>query len=324
MKYGSLTLLIELLYKLKSRSRFIVIVFLAVLGAFLELLTLFLLFNFLSLISNNSSNSLMLEYFQNVVPYSKDNIIWPVSVFLVTFLVTSLTRIYISWKAINFVFTVGRELGEIVFSNIIRQDYMWFIENNSSESISIFNKLSNLIGGVINPSIQAIVSLIFLIGIIVSLLIIDIQITFLAFILFISIYALIAFIMKKVMMLNSKAISNLEDKKIKFVTESIGSIVDIILNDTSKVFNHKYSNLEKKHRDSQAMNNFLMTAPKPIVEFIIVFTISVFMIYMSNMNNNITDSIPIIGVLMFASLKLLPLFQTIYNGWSTITTYFFL
>lgn len=325
MKDGSLTLLIELLYKLRvrSRSRFIVIVFLAALGAFLELLTLFLLFNFLSLISNNSSNSSVLEWFQNIIPYSADNIIWTVSVFLVTLLATSLTRVYISWKAINFVFAVGRELGEKIFSNIIRQDYMWFIENNSSESISIFNKLNNLIGGVINPSIQAIVSFFFLFGIIISLLIIDIQVTLFAFTLFISIYALIAFIMKKVLMLNSKAISTLEDKKIKFVTESMGSIVDIILNGTSNLFNQKYSNLEKKHRDSQAMNNFLITAPKPIVEFIVVFIISIFMIYLFSINTNIVNFIPIIGVLMFAALKLLPLFQTIYNGWSTITTYFF-
>lgn len=308
----------------KNHKRyFFYLIFLIVFSSVLEIITIFILINLLNHFTGQSYDDyLLISFLKNSLTESNTIFILGITFLLFIFLST-IIRTYVNWLLTKFVFNTGKYLGIRVFGNIIHQDYEWYSNSNSTEALSVFNKLNNLVGGVINPLIHSLAAFIFITSIISAFLIINLRATLFIVFIFALFYFCVSKIIKSLLLKNSKKISDIENIKVKYIQESLKNMSDIILSNNFEQSIQLYSKLEESHRNAQTHNNFFSTSLKPFAELILIISFFCLFIYFSSNDYSNNQIIPFLGTMIFGSIKMIPYFQTIFYGWSTITSNLF-
>ena len=100
---------------------------------------------------------------------------------------------------------------------------------------------------------------------------------------------------------------------IKFIQESLGSIREVILNNSYFYFYRNFEGISFKLESVRAKSSFLSTYPRIALEPIGI-TLLAIIAYFSVSQNGLDNALPLIGSLALGIQKLLPLMQKIYEG----------
>ena len=131
-------------------------------------------------------------------------------------------------------------------------------------------------------------------------------------------YFTLGALFQKKLIINSSKIELHLDKILKLLQESLGSIRDIILDGSQNAFVSQYKLHDTSMREAQSVNSFIGSSPKFIVETIGIVAFLVTALYLNFKNTGLTEMIPILGLIIFATQKVLPSIQSCYNAWSNI------
>ena len=202
--------------------------------------------------------------------------------------------------------------------NLVR-DYEYHVNQNT-------NKLILILTQHINGTVRGLFYLLqFFSGSVISFFIIIYliylhpELSFISFVIFGSYYLFIANFFKYKLVNNSKSIAELGQIQIKLVRESIGGIKDIILNEDSNYYSDIYKENDKRMRYKQASNVFISIFPRFSLEAIAIISISIFGVLL-NKNSSI-GNITILGSIAFGAQKLLPSLQSIYSAWAMLKNF---
>lgn len=234
--------------------------------------------------------------------------------FLLIIIISSLIKIF-SIKVINdFGARLHSEIGKKLYKEILFKDYEYHLNTNSSKLVTsqIIQLESTLL--LISQFMLLVLTLFSMFGIILSLLIIQFRIVFLVVSFFILFYVGATFATRKYVRLFGKIRYETRLNIVKIVQESLGSIRQIILDNSQDVFIEEYDKNNNKYAISTSLATTIPQIPRYLMETIILCLIVIFLMIIFINGVEVLDFFAIIGAFLLGAQKLLPLFQKAYSA----------
>ena len=303
----------------KRKFQIILLLILMIISSIAELISLASLIPFLTIISSPEKIWKFafiknFAYFLKIESNSELLLVFTI-IFGLTAIFASTIRLTNSWFINNLVASIGSDLSIKAYKLTLYQPYQIHINRNSSKIISALSTQIDLTQYFLGFSLQLITNIIISLGIIAGIYIADWKIAFLALLIIGMPYLLVVNKIKKIIIRNSKFITESMSIQVKNLQEGLGGIRDIIIDRSQKTFIDIYSENDKPRRKREAENMFFQQFPKSILETIAIVFISFTCVVIFSDSSNQNDIINILGPLAFGSQKLLPAFQQIYSSW---------
>jgi len=240
--------------------------------------------------------------------------------FCMLLIFSAVIRLSLLWLSSKVSFLACSEFSSRMYKNYLFLPYKDHIQNHSSNTINdIIVKTDILIYQIVMPFV-VLISSFFISAMILSVLFfINTYITLMSLLFFVGIYVFIAHFSHKRLLKNSIDISIKSSHAIKSIQEGLGAIRDVIIDGSQLVFLNKYQESDKSLRSSQSSNMFVAQSPRFAIESLGMLFFAGSSYYYFKKFGSIIDILPLLGIFILASQRLLPLFQQIYHSWSSIS-----
>ena len=307
----------------KRRVQLFLLIFLMLISAFVEVLSLGAVMPFLAvLISpeeafNQPLISLVADFFSIVEP---SGLILPVTVtFISASIVAGFLRIFVLWLTTKLSVLNGSDLSTKVYKNTLYQPYEVHVARNTSEVISgISAKINDVVFRIIQSFLILISSFLVIISIILALIFIDPIIALTSFVVFGGSYLVISRIFVSKLSNNSKRIADEQTQVVKALQEGLGGIRDVLLNGTQEFYTSIYKKADFPLRHALGNNNFLGQSPRFAIEALAIVLISLLAFFLTSSSEGIGEYVPLLGALALGAQRLLPNLQLSYASWASI------
>jgi ABC-type multidrug transport system fused ATPase/permease subunit len=226
---------------------------------------------------------------------------------LAAFLIKSLYMIWFHYKKNNFIYKINDNITSKIFSNHIVRPYSYNIENNSSNFIlDCINEVTNFIDGVLLAGLEFVSEMVLIFFILSLLFIINPIVSLFTFfpglLLFLIFQSFAKSRLKKWSFIRQTA----EQQMIEKVQQGFNGIKEINIFLKERFFIESYMKAVKMRSTIITKYQTLIDIPKVILELvaIIVFALMIYLLLKST--QKVQYFIPIIGLYVGASFKLLP------------------
>ena len=290
------------------------------LAALAEIFTIYFILPFINILFN--SNSFDQNQIFNIFPPFKSIIenssFFTIGILLIILVALSSTlRLLNLWININLSQKIAGDLSSKYFKHILYKNYMFHVRNNSSIIVADLNESIKGACTALDGLLQFISSITIVISIITGLLLINYKITIFSSIFFGLIYFLINFSSKNILFKNSQYSVKANALRLKFISEGLGAIREILLDNNQEFFVKNFEKVDRKLRSVVVQNAFIISAPRFLFEglFLIILLVILVFVFQKSSSN---DFISYIAVFAVAAQKILPLLQNIYRLVSNI------
>ena len=306
----------------RRHRQFFLIIFLTVITALFEIVSLGAVIPFISAITAPEK---LLEY--DVVLYFAEifgvtngsDLVVPIAViFALAAIISGSLRLLLLWGSLQLGNGCGLDMAVEIYRKTLYQPYVIHIQRSSSEIISGITLKVAASAGVLLSVILLITSSLLCIAIVSTLISVNPLIAFSTAAIFISIYAIIAKITRHRLEYNSVITAKAQSAIVKFLQEGLSSIRDVILDGTQPVYVNYYKEAASKLRLAQTQNAFINQFPRFILESTALVLISIFVLVLNSGNGSISNSLPLLAMLALGAQRLLPIIQQIYGNWSVV------
>ena len=214
--------------------------------------------------------------------------------------------------------SIGSDLSNKVYTNILYKPYTWHVNINSSNFLS--DLTNNLTATVtfITSALRIISSLIIIFFIIFGLVVINPKVAYIAFSFFSFAYILLAFIIRKKVSVNGIFLESSYKKQFKLLQESLGAIREVILSNNQKYFAESYTKIDKPIRFKEAQNAFYGQSPRFILESVSLILIAIVAYLLTTTEIQNSQVIAILGTFAVGSQRLLPSMQQVFSEWANM------
>ena len=239
--------------------------------------------------------------------------------FIISVFLSALTKLSTLFFSNRLSALIGSDLSYEGFSKILKQPFEWHIYEKSSTIITALTDSINKSVSYVKHNLEIITASITLISLSFVLYYIEPIIFLTSLSIIIGFYFLIMLIIRRKLDLYSKKIKSGNIKLIEITQDSIGSIINIKLDNTYKNFLSYFKLNEIPLRQFTAKSNFLSQFPKYILEALSIILI-IILAYFLTIRNQDTLAIQKIAILAFAAQKMLPEIQKIFASWAQLKT----
>tara|TARA_Y100000389_G_scaffold195675_1_gene227450 strand:- start:376 stop:2067 length:1692 start_codon:yes stop_codon:yes gene_type:complete len=292
----------------KNKLKFFLISFLGILRAFTEILGIGLIIPILTLVSDPNGAEKIIKYLPILANIETERFILIfIIVFLLVTLIKTLFLIFFNITNATFAQSLFSETFEKVLKIYLKKNFSFFSKTNSAKLIrNVLGETSLFAAGVIANSLALFTNIILIVGIFVLLITYN----------FNTLYVILAMglICIIIVKLNSDKNTYWAKKRqiasesvLKKLNEIFGSIKEIIIYDKRSFFLKG----AKLHVDELAKasvyRDISISISAPIIEFFAILSFCLFLIFLFiYKETNFNEIIVFIGVLVFASLRILP------------------
>jgi ATP-binding cassette, subfamily B, bacterial PglK len=292
----------------KRQTQLVLLLSLMILASMLEIISLGAVLPFLGVLTspervfNHQILQPLIELFKLTSP---NQLILPVTIIFISAIIfAAAIRLMLLYSMTRLAFSIGADLSIDIYRRTIYQEYAIHISRNSSEIINgIITKTGAVINGIINPALVLISSTVFIVAIISTLLFINLEATLVAAFGFGGLYWIVSKFTRHQLKENSQCIARESTQMIKSLQEGLGGIRDILIDSTQNFYCNLYRNADHLLRKASAINIFISSSPRFLMEpigMIIIVTISY---AMSLQEGGLLKAIPILGVLALSTIR---------------------
>ena len=307
----------------KRRVQFNFILILMIFGSLSEVASIGLVIPFLGalttpeIIYQNQFLSPIFEYFKLTSP---EQLLLPfTAMFIVAVVISGIIRLTLLYVTIRFSNAIGHDFGINVYRRTLYQSYSAHANQNSSEIVNgVILKVNLITGGVIKPLLNILSTSLIMIGIITTLLIIDMSTSLAALGGFSLIYFLVIKYTRKSLQRNSQHIAQYSTLMIKSLQEGLGGIRDIIIDGTQNFFCKIFGTSDLALRKASGVNLFIAGSPRYIMEALGMTLIAVLAYSLRVNTSDFNYVIPTLGAFALGAQRLLPTMQLLYDSYTSI------
>ena len=310
----SILKLYSFLSQQRKRQIYILIILMSIFS-FLELLTISSFIPLLaSLVSTNNSIEALpfpFSYFSSQLQPDKF-LLYVSATFLFITALSSSIRVFTAKRQWKLIYQITSDISQVMFKKIVNQDYDFFLKAKSNILISSINSsLKLLTTGAVIPILHILGSILLSFVLLVGLFLISASSAILTIIVLGFSYYYFLVSNKNILKKASISVVKSDTQRQKILTESIGSIRDIIIDNTQDIFIKEYNFNDSPFWSAQAKSSFLGAYPRFVLEGIALFCFCLFA-YFQTVTSSSTTSIPTIGSFSLAAIKLLPAAQLLF------------
>jgi ABC-type multidrug transport system fused ATPase/permease subunit len=240
----------------------------------------------------------------------------PVSlVFVSAVVLSNAIRIILIWTQTRIGHALGEDLSLKIYRNLLYQPLRVHFSRNSGVIINaITSKSHQIVGHVLMPALNLVGSVVILISIIVAMMAINPVVAAFCFFAFVVIYGCILLFSKKRLYRNSFIINSRTDEVLNVLQKGIGGIRDILLEGNQSAYCEFYRKADRALRRAIAENSIIGNVPRYFIEAYGVCLIAGSAFYLVNSKQEITSVIPILGSMVLAAQRMLPILQQCYSS----------
>lgn len=210
---------------------------------------------------------------------------------------------------------VVHELGTEVFRRALYQDYSTHLKRNSSEIVGAIAKVDVVAWGLTMLS-NCVSASIMAVAILFVLLMVDPWVSMSVLGGIGIIYISVTLFTQKRLKSNSRAINEAYGGRVRAVQEGMGSLRDMILDQSQVIFAERFNRIDREMRAAQASNAVIGPSPRFGVEALGMVLIALVAFYLTQKSGGFATALPVLGALALGAQRLLPLVQQIYRGTS--------
>lgn len=260
----------------------------------------------------------VVSYFSGVLGITTGaELVFPLSIaFGLAALLAGVLRLSLVWCTIQVGNGCGADLNVEVYRRTLFQPYAVHISRSSSEIISSITQKVGTVTSALTSVMVFITSLFLFFSIVITLIAVD-PITALACAMsFGTAYASIGWATKTRLGVNGEIIAQQQNQVVKSLQEGLGSIRDVLLDGSQKVYINSYSASVNKLKIGHCQNAFINQFPRYAMESLGLVLIAAFVVFLSRGDDGVTDSLTVLAILALGAQRLLPITQQIYGNWS--------
>ena len=315
-------LLLQLWSKLARRRRIQlgVLLILMLASSASEVLSLAAVMPFLAVLANPEvfwQQSFVQQWAPLMGIESAEALLLPVTTaFVFASLLAGSVRLLNLWLNGRLAAAIGSDLSCEAFRRTLYQPYGVHLTRNSSDLISsISNDVIRVIDLVLNPLLLMLSSGLVVIGLVITLLIINAAVALGAGLVVGLVYvAAIAANRHQLQKLGFRQLK-LNRRLIKVLQEGLGAIRDVLLDGHQDFYKDAYVKTDRQLRRAGADSIFLSSYPRLVLEPLgIALIASIGFVLVSQ--QGVSVALPLLGALALGAQRLLPMAQKVYEGWA--------
>jgi ATP-binding cassette, subfamily B, bacterial PglK len=250
---------------------------------------------------------------------SGDQLVLPMTLaFAIAALVAGAIRTLMLWVNTRLAYASGADLSMEAYRRTLYQPYSVHVSRSSGEVISGIVNSVNSATGVLLSSLSLISAAVLLVFVILALIAISPVVATVSTMSFGAGYALINWISRRRLKLNSERIEREHTQVIKALQEGLGGIRDVLLDGTQPVYCAVYQKSDQQLRAAYGTNFFIAGSPRFVMEALGMVLIAILAYGPSRHPGGIATALPVIGALALGAQRLLPALQQMYYAWANI------
>ncbi len=302
----------------KRRKQLFLLLILILASTLAEVISLAAVLPFLAVIANPTSlwnNEIIKSWAPTLGIYdAKGLLLFITIVFASAAIGAALIRLMNLWASAQLGAAIGSDLACEAYKRTLYQSYSFHTSRNTSTLIAtITDEIGVTVGQVISPLLILISSCFILLGLTITLIIIDWAITLGSTLIITLLYLISIGISKNSLANGSKKVVRLNRSLLQTLHEGLGAIRDVLLDGSQKFYSHKYELSDRPLRKVVAKNNFLVYFPRLVLEPLGLVLIALIG-YILVLQGGVTKALPLLGALALGAQRLLPMAQKIYEG----------
>ncbi len=312
---------------IKERKKISLLLFLIIIMALLDMIGVASILPFIAVLSNpdtiNTNIYLSSMYeFSSVFGVENDKqFLFSLGVLMFLLLVTSLIfKAFTTYIQVRFVQMCQFNLSKRLVEGYLYQPYSWFLGRHSADlGKTILSEVSEVIGGGLKPFMELIAKGMVTIAIIVLLISIDPQLSFITGFSLGGAYWLIFYFIRR--NLNKIGSDRLKNNQLRFtaVIEAFGAAKEVKVGGLEKTYIDRFSNPAYVFARTHASATLLGQLPRFFLEAISFGGILLVILYLMRQTGSFNNSLPIIALYVFAGYRLIPALQQIYVSFTQFT-----
>ena len=319
----------KIIFLLSSRERklSVILFFLLLIMALLEMIGVASILPFIAVLSNPElieTNKILNFFYKNSKIIGVNNnqeFLFTLGIMVFLLLIFSLSfRALTTYAAYKFVqmreFSISRRL----VITYLRQPYEWFLNRNSSElGKSVLSEVGEVVGMGLKPMIDLVARILIAIAILSLLIVVDPKLAFIVGLTIGAAYGIIyKFAKNYLQKIGSERLKN-NELRYSTVMEAFGAAKEIKLTGLENAYIQKYTEPANKYAKSQALQVVISDLPRYALEAVAFGGILLIIVYLISQNGSFNSALPIISLYVFAGYRLMPAIQRIYSNYSKIT-----
>ena len=311
---------LKILFKalsVRRRRQAILTLFLMIAGAGAEMLGISAVLVFLTLLTKPErlTSSAAWHALQTWAGHDLSPLWVATAAFAAVMLLSGAIRLALAWLTSSFSINAGLDFTALAFRKVTCQPYKFYLTTGSDEILSRVEKIY-ITNSVILVGVQALVSTVVALMIIVFLLFLDFWVALTLGIVLVGSYAAVSFLGKSTLSRNSEIAAEVLAERVKRIQQAVGGIRDIIIDHSQPVFQADFDRSGDRSRRPQTVNAFLQYSPRIVIEVIGMMAITLLALVVAQRPGGLVAALPLLGGLAIGAQRLLPLLQQSYFGWS--------
>jgi ATP-binding cassette, subfamily B, bacterial PglK len=302
----------------EQRKKFVILQILVIVMSIFEVVGIASIAPFMALVADTvilEGDNILASIYQYSGLNSKQDFVFFVGVVVLILLTLgSIISMYTIWLLTLFGQRTGVSIGNRLFELYIHKNWIYHSENNSATlTKQISSEANRVCNGIILPFMLFNSKIISALFISFMLLIYDPFVALFALFIYISMYWGLFKIIRAILVINGKKVSQSSEARFKLISEGFGGIKDILILRSQDMFVEKFIKsgemLAKYHGRTLALGHI----PRYFMEVVAFGSVIIFLLFLLKTHeNSVSAVLPIISIYALAGLKLLPAFQQSY------------
>lgn len=213
---------------------------------------------------------------------------------------------------------IAADLGERVFTEILRRPYPWHLGHNSSTTLAYLTRDVDQVFG----SIQGLLLLVVNLGIVLllgaSLISLAPGVMLVVAILLSGFYLLVYRFTRGALRADGIAVATNYQSMVQVAQEGLGGIRDVLLDGTQPFFLETFAQVNRRYRLAGASINIMAQVPRYIIEGFTVLLIVGLSISLAVAGQGVEQQLPLLGTLALGAYRLLQPLQQCFNSLSAL------
>lgn len=231
---------------------------------------------------------------------------------------SAVARVALAWAQQKFVFRLGFDLEVMAYEAFLRRPYVEQVRSNSSETLSVLEKVGAVSSTVFLPILSGVSSVLIAGFILTALIAIRPLDAIIALAGFGLAYLGVSLVFRGRLGRSSHIVASAQHKRIQSLQEGLGGIRDIILEDNHRLYVDRFADIDLGLRDAQSVIGVIGAAPRFAIEGAGMIVIAGLVVWLSEQHGGVLAALPLLAALALAAQRLLPLLQQIYNSWTQV------
>jgi ATP-binding cassette subfamily B protein len=219
----------------------------------------------------------------------------------------------------RFTMGLGADLSRLVFERTLRQPYsIHSLQNSAVVIANVTQNVAAFVNGILSPSVQLITSSLTVVGILITLFIVNWWVALTSIFVFGGAYAGIIRFTRMRYQRNSAIVVASQDDIVKALQEGLGAIRDVIIDNNQDYYTRTYASADQRSRRAQNNSYILSATPRYILEAVGMLMICIVAFVLSRGESRLLGAVPVLGALAMGAQRLLPAMQVSFGSWTTI------